>query len=91
MSVLKYDIAGMRKAAGEIREEMNKYKTAMDEMTEIVKGTRTYFQDDRQKQYVEKYDAMSPAMDEVKKAMEAYAKFLEDAATYFEKQSKTSI
>lgn len=91
MSVYTYDIKGMKSAATSVRTEMSKYKNAMDQMTEIVEGTKNFYKDDRQRQYLTKYKEMSPAMEEVRKAMESYATFLEDTATYLDKQSKKEI
>lgn len=91
MAKATYDIQGMKSAASQIRSELSKYETAMKKMNETVSETRTYFQDDRQEQFVKKYDALKDTMSNMKLLMEQYAIFLEQAADHFEKVGKTNI
>lgn len=84
MATAIYDIAGMRRIASDIREKMQKFEAQQKKMEQVVEDTNSFWEDNRQKKYVEEFDKGKKSMENVKKNMIAYAKFLEEAAKKFD-------
>lgn len=86
-----YDIAGMKNNASQIRDKMNAFDSAKKTMNTTVENTRQFWQDERQKKYIEKYRELKDSMDKVEECMKAYADFLEAAAKHFDNDQHQGI
>ena len=90
-----YDTAKMRNAANEIRSQVTKYKNAKQTVDTTIKQMQAYWQDSVNQNFVRRYNSsMEPTVEGIRKLMEAYATFLDDAAQQVDKwvaQGNSSI
>lgn len=76
-----YDTVKMRNAATSIRGEVKKYKASRLEIDTTVQGMHSYWEDEVNRNYVQKYNKeLAPTAQSIEKLMEAFADFLENAA-----------
>lgn len=76
-----YDTSKMRNAASDIRAQVQKYKTAKDNVDSTVKELKAYWDDSVNQNYVSRYNNdLEPTAAGIQKLMEAFATFLDDSA-----------
>lgn len=83
-----YDTAAIRGAASDIEAKAKVFKSSADKVDNIV-TTFQNWEDDVNVRYVERYKSeLKPTLEEVRRLMESYAKFLESAAEAIENYVK---
>ena len=91
MAKAVYDIPGMKNAASRIRDKMEQFDNSKKTMNNTVDSTNNFFQDERQKKYIQKYQELKNTMDSVEECMKKYAEFLEAAARKFDQDQHQGI
>ena len=82
--VRKYDTAAMRNASDDIDSKAKTFRSSAEAVDNIV-TTFQNWEDEVNKSYVARYKSeLKPCLEEVRKLMESYAKYLEGAAEAIE-------